>query len=253
MPGAGGSTALTRLIRSAPDGYTIAIGNSGTNAATYTIHKDLPFTPDSFTPVGIVARTASLIAVKKDSPYRDAAALIAFAKQNPGKLNFGHAGLGSNNYLICKIFFQSAGADVTLVSYRGAAPALQDLIGGQIDGVCDNATSVAGAVQSGQVHGLVVSAAARLPKMPGVPTSEEAGIPAFQAQGWNAVFAPKGIPAAVEDRLRDALRQALAGDLLKRRFSEIETAAAAEGDLSPEFLRTFIPAEIERFKKLLKE
>ena len=253
VPGAGGSTALTRLARAAPDGYVIAIGNSGTNAAVYTIYKDLAFKPDAFAPIGLVARTAAMIAVKKDLPQKDVAALAAYARQNPGKLTFGHAGVGSSNYLICKMFLQAAGIDITLVAYRGAAPALQDLIGGQIDGVCDNATSLAGAVQAGQVHGLVVSAAARLATMPGVPTSEEAGLAAFQAQGWNALFAPRGAPGAVMTRLNEALRAAMQSELLRKRYADIETTAAAGDDLSPEYLNAYVPAEIEKFRKLLAE
>src|SRR5215218_685227 len=130
--GAGGSTALTRAARAAPDGYTIAIGNSGTNAASYIIYPDIKYAPDDFTPIGLIAKTLPVIAIKKDFPAKNLAEFIDYAKKNPGKINLGHAGVGSSNYLICRAFTQAAGINVTLVSYRGAAPALNDLMGGQI-------------------------------------------------------------------------------------------------------------------------
>ena len=142
VAGAGGSTALARAARAEPDGYTIAIGNAGTSAATYTIYPKLPFTPESFAPIAMVAKTFGIVALRKDFPAKNLQEFIAYAKKNPGKVNLGHAGVGSSNFLICKSFVQAAGIDVTLVGYRGAAPALTDAIGGQIDGVCDAAASV---------------------------------------------------------------------------------------------------------------
>src|SRR5437879_3217923 len=199
--GAGGSTALTRAARATPDGYTIAIGNSGTNAAAYIIYPDVKYAPEVFAPIGLVAKTLPVIAVKKDFPAATLAEFIAFAKQNPGKVNLGHAGVGSSNYLICRALMQAAGIDVTLVSYRGAAPALNDAIGGQIDGVCDAAASVTGAIQGGRLRGLVISSPTRLRTLPEVPTSAEAGLPDFQQQGWNGLFAPKGTPDTLLERL----------------------------------------------------
>ncbi len=137
VAGAGGSTALTRAARAEADGYTIAIGNAGTSAAAYTIYPKLPFTPESFAPIAVVAKTFGIVALRKDFPAKNLQEFIAYAKKNPGKVNLGHAGIGSSNFLICKSFEHAAGIEVTLVGYRGAAPALTDAIGGQIDGVCD--------------------------------------------------------------------------------------------------------------------
>jgi tripartite-type tricarboxylate transporter receptor subunit TctC len=190
--GAGGSIALAKAARATPDGYTIAIGNAGTNAAAYTIYPDLAFTPDSFAPIGVVAKTFGVIALRKDFPASNVQEFIAYAKSHPGKVNLGHAGVGSSNYLICKSFVQAAGVDVALVSYRGAAPALTDAIGGQIDGVCDGATSVSQSIQGKLVKGLVVGSNVRLATLPDLPTSAEAGLPEFESQGWNGLFGPKG-------------------------------------------------------------
>ena len=192
--GAGGSTALAKAARAEPDGYTIAIGNAGTNAATYTIYPKLPFTPDSFAPIAMVAKTFGVIALRKDFPAKTVQEFLAYARSNPGKVNLGHAGVGSSNYLICKSFVQAAGIDATLVSYRGAAPALTDAIGGQTDGVCDAAASVSGAIGDKLVKGLVVGSTVRLATLPDVPTSAEAGLPEFEAQGWNGLFAANQTP-----------------------------------------------------------
>lgn len=120
--GAGGSTALARAARSAPDGYTIAIGNAGTSAATYTIYPKLSFTPDSFASIGMVAKTFGVVALRKDFPASDLKGFIAYAKANPGKVNLGHAGIGSSNYLICKSFVQAAGIDVTWLVIAALRP-----------------------------------------------------------------------------------------------------------------------------------
>ncbi len=253
-PGAGGSTAFTRFARAAPDGYTIAIGNSGTNAAAYHIYPDIRYTPDSFIAVGMVAKTSPVIAIKKDfAGGTTVASVVEHARRNPGKINVGHAGVGSSNYIICKSFLKATGIDVALVGYRGAGPALQDLISGQIDMVCDNATSVASSITGGLVRGLVVSSPTRLPNLPDVPTAVEAGIPAFQAQGWNAIFVPAGTPDAIVARLQGAIRAAVGSDLVIRRFREIDTATPTPEETTPAFMRAFVAAEIAKYREVLKD
>ncbi|CAN7351593.1 tripartite tricarboxylate transporter substrate-binding protein [Bosea sp. LjRoot237] len=253
MGGAGGATALTRAARAEPDGYTIVIGNSGTNAASYTIYNDLKYTPADFVPIGLVAKTSPMIALKLDFPAKDLKEFLAYAKANPGKISLGHAGVGSSNYLICRNFLKASGLDVALVSYRGAGPALNDLMGGQIDGVCDAATSLSGAVQGNKVKALVVATPQRLPSLPEVPTSAEAGLPAFQAQGWNAIFAPKGTPQPVIETLNQALRTALASERLHGRFKELSSVLPEKDEMSPEFVAKMLPAEIEKYKVLLSD
>jgi tripartite-type tricarboxylate transporter receptor subunit TctC len=251
--GAGGSTALTRAARATPDGYTVAIGNSGTNAASYIIYPDIKYAPDDFIPIGLIAKTLPVIAIKKDFPAKDLTEFIEYAKKNPGKINLGHAGVGSSNYLICRAFTQAAGINVTLVSYRGAAPALNDLMGGQIDGVCDAAASVTGSIQGGNIRGLVISSPSRLPTLPDVPTSSEAGLPEFQQQGWNGLFAPKGTPQPVVAKLNAALRTAVASEALQKRMDDLGSLPATGDELTPEYVSRLVPAEIEKFRKLLAD
>ena len=250
--GAGGTTALTRLSRAAPDGYAIGIGNSGTNAASYIVHKHLiKYQPDAFVPIGLVGKTLPLIAIRKDFPAKDLKEFIAYAKANPSKVNLGHAGVGSSNYLICKAFVQAADINVTLVSYRGAAPALTDVMAGQVDGVCDAAASLTSTIQGGAVKGLVLGSASRLSTLPDVPSAPEAGLPAFILNGWNGFFAPKGTPEPILKKLNAALREAVATEQFKKRMEELGSVPASGEELTPEFVAKLVPTEIERSRRLI--
>jgi tripartite-type tricarboxylate transporter receptor subunit TctC len=251
VAGAGGSTAFARVARAAADGYTIAIGNAGTSAATYAISPKLTFTPDSFTPIGMVAKTFGIVALRKDFPAADLQGFIAYAKANPGKVNLGHAGIGSSNYLICKSFAQAAGIDVTLVSYRGAAPALTDAIGGQIDGVCDSAASVSQAIDDRLVRGLVVGAPKRMASLPDVPTAAEAGLPEFEAQGWNGLFAPARVSPAIVARLNAAARRAVESEAVQKRFADLSTVAPEADEQGPEVLSAIVTRDVAKYRKLL--
>ena len=251
--GAGGSIALARVARAEPDGYTIAIGNAGTNAATYTIYPKLSFTPESFLPVAVVAKTFGIIALRKDFPAKNLQEFIDYAKKNPGKVNLGHAGIGSSNFLICKAFAHAAGIDVTLVGYRGAAPALTDAIGGQIDGVCDAAASVAQPINEKLVKGLVVGANVRLASLAELPTAAEAGLPDFEAQGWNGLFVPKGTPAAIIDKLNAAAKTAVESEPVKKRFADLSTVAPDANEHGPDVLQQLVTRDVEKFRKLLAD
>jgi tripartite-type tricarboxylate transporter receptor subunit TctC len=251
VAGAGGSTALARAARAEPDGYTIVIGNAGTNAAAYTIYPMLPFKSDAFAPVAMVAKTFGIVALRKDFPAANLREFIAYAKSNPGKVNLGHAGVGSSNFLICKSFVQAAGIDVTLVGYRGAAPALTDAIGGQIDGVCDAAASVSQAIGDKLVKGLVVGSLVRLATLPDLPTSAEAGLPEFEAQGWNGLFVPKGTPPEIIAKLNAAARTAVESDAVKKRFADLSTVAPDADEHAPEVLHQLVTRDVEKYRKLL--
>jgi tripartite-type tricarboxylate transporter receptor subunit TctC len=253
VAGAGGSTALARAARAESDGYTIAIGNAGTNAAAYTIYPMLPFKPDAFAPIAMVAKTFGIVALRKDFPAKNLQEFLAYAKNNPGKINLGHAGVGSSNFLICKSFVQAAGIDVTLVGYRGAAPALTDAIGGQIDGVCDAAASVSQAIDDNLVKGLVVGSTVRLATLPDLPTSAEAGLPEFEAQGWNGLFAPKGTPPEIVAKLNAAARTAVESDAVKKRFHDVSTVTPDANEHTPDLLQQLVTRDVQKYRKLLEE
>ena len=251
--GAGGAIALARAARATPDGYTLIIGNTGTHAASYFLQKNLQYTPASFAPVGLIAKTAPVLAIKNGFPAKTLAEFVAHAKANPNKVSLGHAGVGSSNYLICRSFIRAAGVDVNLVSYRGAAPALNDLIAGHIDGVCDSATSVSSAILANKVVGLAVGSTKRLPNVPDMPTSIEAGTPGFQAEGWNALFAPAGTPEPVIAKLNAALRTAVASDTVKQRLLDLSSVPASGEELDPGYVGALVLREVEKYKQLLAD
>ncbi|OYU49494.1 MAG: hypothetical protein CFE31_03745 [Rhizobiales bacterium PAR1] len=253
VTGAGGSTALTRAATAAPDGYTITIGNAGVSAAVYSIIPGLRFTPESFAPIGMIAKTLPVIALKNDFPANTLAEFLAYAKQNPGKATLGHAGTGSSNYLICKLFLQAAKVDVVLIGYRGAGPALNDAFGGHVDGVCDAATSVAAGINAKRVKGLVIASKKRAEVLPDLPTAAEAGLPAFTNEGWNALFAPKGTPAPVIAKLNEALRKAVASEKVVKRFAELASFPASGEEFTPEYVKAHVDAEVKRYRELLAE
>ena len=253
VAGAGGATGLTRAARAKPDGYTLAIGNVGTNAAAYTIYPDLQYSPASFAPIGLIAKTMPAIAIRKDFPAASAPEFLAFARANPGKISLGHAGIGSSNYIICRQFIAATKIDVTMVSYRGAGPALTDLMGGHLDGVCDTATSLAGSIEGGAVKGLVVASAQRLPTLPNVQTAVEGGIPEFQGEGWNALFVPKDTPAPIVARLNEALRKASEDPAYRKRLSELSAVVATGQEFDPPYVEALVPREVEKYRKLLSD
>lgn len=251
MGGAGGSLALARVAGAPPDGYTLAIGNAGTNAAAYTIYPNLRYTPEAFVPIGLVAKTSAVVAIRNDHPAKTLQDFVDFAKKNPGKVTLGHAGVGSSNFIVCKTFLQAAKVDITLVSYRGGGPALNDLLGGQIDGVCDNTASITPQIEGGKVRPLAVASPTRLRNLPQIPTAAEAGQPDFQAQGWNAFFAPKGTPEAVIAKVNAALRKALADTALQTRFVELGAEAATGDEIDPAHTQKLVQTDTERLKVLL--
>ncbi len=199
----------------------------------------------------MVAKTFGIVALRKDFPAASVKEFIAYTKSHPGTINLGHAGVGSSNFLICKSFVQATGIDVTLVGYRGAAPALTDAIGGQIDGVCDAAASVTQAIDDKLVKGLVVGSTVRLATLPDLPTSAEAGLPEFEAQGWNGLFAPKGTPPEIIAILNAAARAAVESDTVKKRFADLSTVAPDSSEQTPEVLQQLVTRDVEKYRKLL--
>jgi tripartite-type tricarboxylate transporter receptor subunit TctC len=228
-------------------------GNSGTNTAVYLFTPDVKFAPSDFASIGMFNKSSAMVAIRRNFPAENLAQFIAHAKQNPGRLNIGHSGVGSQNYLFCKAFVQAAGIDVTLVGYRGGGPALNDLIGGQIDGICDSSASVTPAIQSGLIRAIALASRTRLPHLPDVPTASEAGLPQFEISGWYALFAPKGTPARIIEKLNAAMRSAVASPDYQKRLDDLGSMPAADAEMAPAYLAALVPQEIERFRKMLAE
>ncbi len=251
--GAGGTTGGARGARAAPDGYTLTVGSLGSHAASPALYKNMPFDPRELEPIGIIAGTPGYLVVRKDFPAKTLAEFVAYAKANPGKVTSGHGGVGSTPHLQCLLLSSLTGIKLSLVPYRGSAPAMNDLVGGQIDSMCDLAPTVVPQVQAGTINGLLISMPERAATTPAVPTSKEAGVPEYLFAGWNAIFAPKGTPKPVVETLSKALLAALADPSVQKRIEDLGALPAKAAEASPEALAKMLPGAIETWKKVVSE
>ena len=251
-PGAGGTIGSARGARAAPDGYTLVAGSSGTHAGAYSAYERLPYTAASFANLGLVAVIPALVVVKSDLPVRSLRELADYARANPGKLSFGHPGVGSSVHLQCEFLKTAAGLDMTLVAYKGAAALMTDLLAGQIDGGCDAPPSSISGVQSGRIRAIAVLGAERAALMPDVPTTVEQGFPKLQAPAWVGLFAPRGTPPGVMSRLGAALDAALDDPDVRTRIAALGSNAPTRGQRGAVFMDEFVRTEIDKWAELAR-
>lgn len=247
LAGAGGTIGAARVAQSAPNGYTLVAGSSGSNAAAYSVYEKLPYKADDFVQIGVFAIIPALIVVKKDLPVKTLQELVTYAKANPGKLSFGHPGVGSSVHLQCELLKLVAGIDLQLVPYRGAGPLMSDLIGGQIDGACDAAPSSSGPHQAGQIRAIAVLGDQHAPGMKDVQTTVEQQMPALQGSAWVAFFAPRGTPPAVVEKLNRALSTALDNPDVLQRLAKLGTNVPLASQRSLKFNDDFVKSEIAKW------
>ena len=253
VAGAGGTTGSTRAAKSAPDGYTIMMGHMGTHGAAPGMYPQLAYDPQKdFEPVGLVAGTPIVVVAKKDFPAKDLKEFVAYAKANQDKVNQAHAGLGSVSHITCVLLQAQIGTKMNAVPYRGTGPAMNDLVGGTVDFMCDQIVSVAQQVQAGTIKAFAVATPARNPAIPNVPTSAEAGLPDYQVSAWNAVFAPKGTPVAVVAKLSAALTTAVTEANSRKRLLDLGADVPDAAGASPAALAALVKRENERWIPLLK-
>jgi tripartite-type tricarboxylate transporter receptor subunit TctC len=255
VSGAGGTTGSTRAARSTPDGYTLLVGQMGTHAAAVGLYGDkLGYDPiQDFEHVTQFTDTPIGIFVKKDFPAKTLQELIAQIKAAPGKLTNGHGGVGATSHVSCLLFTSLINGRTTLVSYRGSGPALNDLITGQYDFLCDQIPHTVGHVAAGSIKLLALAQTERSPVVPDVPTTAEAGLPQLQASGWNAMFAPKGAPKAIVDRLAAAASKALDDPVTRKRLEDIGAVIPPPQRRGPDALRAFVAAEVAKWTPVIKE
>ncbi|MBI5067368.1 MAG: tripartite tricarboxylate transporter substrate binding protein BugD [Deltaproteobacteria bacterium] len=254
VAGAGGTTGITRAAQSAPDGYTIMMGHMGTHGAAPAVYPGLKYDPvKDFAPVGMAAGTPIVIVAKKAFPAKDLAEFVAYARKNGDKLNEGHAGVGSVSFTTCSLLNSVLGIKPTRVVYRGTGPALNDLVSGQIDYMCDQIVNLVPQIQAGTIRAYAVALPARSPALPDVPTTKEGGLPEYQVSAWNAVFAPKGTPREIVTRLNGALLQALADPATRKRLLDLGADLSDTASQSPEGLQKLVESEVARWSKVLKE
>ena len=246
--GAGGTTGTTRTMRAAPDGYTIQVGQMGTHAAAVAFYPNLAYRPDvDFEPIGMIVITA-----RKDFPANDLNEFIRYVKANAGKVNPAHAGIGSITHTTCLLLHSLLGVQPTFVPFNGAAPAMNALLGGQVDYICNAIPDSVPHVQSGTVKVYAISTAERSPALPNVPTSKEAGLPEFDASAWNALLAPKGTPKAVLGKLTDALDKALDDESVRKRLLDLGCDIPAKSRRGPQPLAALVTSEIARWTPIIK-
>jgi tripartite-type tricarboxylate transporter receptor subunit TctC len=251
--GGGGMLGAARVAKAAPDGYQFVLGNMGTHAANQTFYKSpLYNAATDFAPVVLVAETPLLLLARKDLPAGNLPEFIAYARANQAKMQFGSGGAGSASHLACMLVNLAIGITVTHVPYRGAAPAMQDLIAGRIDYQCpDSPTSVA-QVEAGTVKAIAVLTPDRSPRLPDLPTAREQGLREVAASNWFAAFCPKGTSAAIVEKLRVAIVAAMDSPTVRARMRDIGADLVAPERRSPQYLQTFVEAEIAKWAGPIK-
>jgi len=252
VTGAAGSIATGRVVRAAPDGHTIILGNLGTNVvngAIYPLQYDLV---KDFEPIAMLPSNHQLLIANKAAPAKDLKDLIARLKADPDKVTIGNAGPGSPSHLTAVYFQNAVGKSFQLVPYRGTPQVLQDLIGGQIDLVFDQASSSLPQVRSGQLKTYGVTSKVRLASAPDIPTLDESGLPGFYASIWFGLWAPKDTPKAAIAKLNSAVVDALADPAVRTRLTELGADIPPREQQTPEALGALQKAEIEKWWPLIK-
>jgi tripartite-type tricarboxylate transporter receptor subunit TctC len=250
--GAGGSIGVGRVVRSAPDGYTIGAGNWGSHVANVAIYA-LPYdVQKDLDPVSLLPVEPNVIVARKGFPPNNLNELIAWLKQNPDAATAGTSGVGGPSHMSAIFFEQQTGTRLRLVPYRGAGPALQDLVAGQTDLMLTGPSIVLPHLQSGAIKAYAVTARARLTATPDIPTTDEAGLPGFYFSAWTALWVPKGTPGEIIARLAAAVRDVLADPALKPRLAGLGIEIPPADMLGPQPLRAFHKAEIEKWVPIIK-
>jgi tripartite-type tricarboxylate transporter receptor subunit TctC len=253
VAGAGGTTGSTRLTAAPADGYTIMIGHTGTHAASVALYPNLRYNPlTDFAPIGLVNTNAILITAKKALPANNLTEFVAWLKANERTANNAHAGIGSVSHTTCLLLHAIIGVKPQSVPYRGTGPAMNDLVGGQVDYLCDQVVNVAPQVRAGTIKAFAVAQQARNSALPDVPTTAEAGLPAYQVVVWNAMLAPKDTPAPIVTKLNEALRAALADASVKARLAELGADLPADNLATPAGLKAFLEAEIAKWTPVIR-
>lgn len=247
--GAGGIIGSQALTRAAPDGYTLIMSNIGPVAINYSLYKKLPYKPEDFTPITLVISNANVLVVNASSPFKSVADLVEALKKEPKRYSIGSTGIGQSPHMSAEIFKQRAGVEAVIIPYKGAGPAVADLLGGQFTFMIDNLPSSMPHIRTGKLRALAVTSAHRVPQLPDVPTMTEVGIKDMVVTAWFGLLAPAGTPQEVINKLHQATVAALKTPEVTARFKEM--GGIAGGNTPAEF-GDFINAERQRWKQIVE-
>jgi len=250
--GAGGTLGAGRVAQADPDGYTILLHHIGM-ATSATLYRKLAYdTLNAFEYVGLVTEVPMTIVARKDFEPTDLKGLIDYVKANKDTVTVANAGIGAASHLCGMMFMSAIQTPLVTVPYKGTGPAMTDLLGGQVDIMCDQTTNTTKQILGGTIKAYAVTSPARIPVLPDVPTAAEAGLADFQVGIWHGVYAPKGTPAEAVDRLSKALQVALKDPNVGARFAELGTVPSAEADATPAALKAKLEGEIARWKPVIE-
>ncbi|WP_376989421.1 tripartite tricarboxylate transporter substrate-binding protein [Bosea sp. R86505] len=250
--GAGGTTGTARVARAAADGHTLLLSNIG-HASSATLYRRLPYQPvDDFSPIGLVVDVPMTLVARADMPVHDAAGLAEHMRANPGTTSIAHAGIGASSQLCSLVLMNALQQPIISVPYTGTAAALNDVVGKRVDLLCDQTTNTTSQINAGAVRALGLTTRQRLSTLPDVPTLAEAGLPGVEISVWHGLYAPKGTPVALIERLSDALRTAVTSPLVTTRFSELGGVAASPEAATPSALKDKLVSEISRWKPVIE-
>lgn len=252
VTGAGGALGVSRVARAAPDGYTISTGNPGSHITVWALQSTSFDLGKDLAPVVLFATNPQIILARKTMEAPNLRELIAWLKANPGKATLGGGGLGSIAHFGALYLQQQSGTTFQFVPYRGAAPAMQDLLAGQIDLMIDQAANCLPQIRAGKVRAYAVAAAERLPAAPDIPTADESGLPGFHTAVWHAMWVPSATPGAIIERLNTAAQEALANPRLRQRYADLGQQIPPADQQTPQALAEFQKAEMEKWAPLMK-
>jgi tripartite-type tricarboxylate transporter receptor subunit TctC len=250
--GAGGTLGSARVAAAAPDGYTLLAGSMGSHVAAPVLTPNLKYDPSKdFEPIGFTAHSPAVITARKDFPAKDMAEFVAYVKQNGDKVKQAHGGIGASSHMACLLFNAELGLKPTMVAYRGTGPAVNDLVGGHVDFLCEQSVSVAEQIKGGSVKAYGISASERLAALPDVPSAKEAGVK-YDMSIWAGIFAPKGVSKEVIDKLAAAVDKALDDPAVRKRLGDLGASIPAKQERNPATFDRLVKAEIARWAPILK-
>jgi tripartite-type tricarboxylate transporter receptor subunit TctC len=249
VSGAGGVIAGARIVKAQPDGYQVLLGNIGTNALVSTLFTNPPYDPATdLEPVILLSRDTRVLLVNPNFPAKTFPEFVEYVKKNAKTMSFGSGGIGSTAHAGCLLMDSVLGVEVTHVPYRGAGPAMQDLIGGRIDFMCDALVSTISNIQGGMLRPIIIIGDKRSPLLPGVPTAKELGMPQLDVTGWQSFSVPKGTPQHIIEVLNKAASEALDSPEVRERLESLGENPTPPDQRSPEYFREFSRKETERWR-----